>query len=178
MAGNNNLENYLNSWGAEVVRNAKINLQSGGKGGGELENSIKFKVTASRSRFKIQFLMADYGTFQDKGVKGAGGEIKSGDHKGTWGGRRYYTTWEGKRKDSNFKFGNGKSSGSIYKGIESFVQKKGLPKGMVHPIVKVLWIKGMHGISFYQKSLQLGMKTFNKGVIDSLVKDIKNSLKK
>ena len=138
--------------------------------------------------FKVQFYMADYGTFVDKGVKGAGGRIKSGEHKGSYGGRRHYITWEGKRKDSPYKFGSGRSSGSIYKGIGSFIRKKGLqPRseggqymttaGLKIAIVKVLWVKGIHGISFFQKSLMRGMKNFAENYGKALGEDILESIK-
>ena len=67
---------YLNDWGKTVVDRAKRNL--GNKRGGELEQSIQFKVNED---FSVQFRMVDYGEFQDKGVKGEGGEIKSGKHE-------------------------------------------------------------------------------------------------
>ena len=184
-----NVEKYLKSFGQEVVRNAKANLSSAGKGGGNLERSIDFKVKPYANGFVLQFLMADYGKFVDKGVKGAGGTIKSGEHKGTWGGRRWYKTWEGKRKDSPYKFGSGKSSGSIYKGIGSFIRKKGLqPRseggqfmttvGLKIAIVKVLWIKGIHGISFFQKPLGLQMENFGEEFLKALAQDIKDSISK
>jgi hypothetical protein len=179
-----NLERYLNSFGKEVVKNARKNLSKAGKGGGKLEQSIKFQVVTDTDGFKVQFYMADYGTFVDKGVKGAGGKIKSGKHKGTWGGRRHYITWQGKRKDSPYKFGSGKGKkNGIYKGIGSFIRKKGLqPRseggqfmttaGLKIAIVKVLWTKGIHGISFFQKSLMLGMKQFGKELLGNVKEDI------
>lgn len=183
-----NLQNYLNSWGAEVVNNAKRNLTSAGKGGGKLEKSINFEVTEWGDLLKVEFSMEDYGTFVDKGVKGAGGEIKSGKHKGKWGGRRWFINWKGKRKDSPYKFGSGKGSGSIYKGIGSFIRKKGLqPRseggqfmttvGLKIAIVKVLWTKGIHGISFFQKSLMLGMKNFSEEYGKALKQDIIENIK-
>ena len=165
-----NIENYLNSFGKEVVKNAKGNLQKGGKGGGKLEKSIKFKVVPDTNGFKVQFLMADYGTFQDKGVKGAGGTIKSGKHKGSWGGRRYYTTWQGKRKDSPYKFGSGRGTGSIGGQYMTTV-------GLKIAIVKVLWTKGIHGISFFQNSLMLGMKKFGKELLANVQEDIIDNIK-
>jgi len=167
---------YLNDWGQTVVDRAKKNL--GKKGGGKLEKSIKFKVNKD---FSVQFMMVDYGEFQDKGVKGEGGTIKKSiakpSNEGTWGGRRYYTTWEGKRKDSPYKFGSGKGKkDGIYKGIAAFVKKKGLPKEMVYPIVKVLWTKGFHGISFFQEALEFGMMKFSKGFGFNLKQDIEKSL--
>ena len=182
-----NVEKYLTSVGQEVINGAKSILRKKDKGGGNLEKSLDFEVVPIGDNFALRFYMADYGTFVDKGVKGAGGEIKSGIHKGKYGGRRYYTTWEGKRKDSPYKFGSGKSSGSIYKGIGSFIRKKGLqPRsqggqfmsttGLKIAIVKVLWTKGIHGISFFQKPFGEAWKTFEVGLAEALKKDIIDNL--
>lgn len=183
-----NVERYLNSFGAEVISGAKRNLTSSGKGGGNLEKSLDFKVVPYNNGFIVQFFMADYGVFVDKGVKGAGGEIKSGKHKGTYGGRRHYITWEGKRKDSPFKYGSGKGEGSIYKGIGSFIKKKGLqPRskggqymstvGLKIAIVKVLWTKGIHGISFFQKPLGEAWKESGEKLLEAIKKDIIDTIK-
>ena len=184
------IKRMLNSFGKEVVRKAKKNLSAAGKGGGNLEKSIDFNLIPEGDGFVVQFTMADYGTFVDKGVKGAGGTIKSGKHKGSYGGRRHYITWEGKRKDSPYKFGSGKGKkNGIYKGIGSFIRKKGLqPRseggqymttaGLKIAIVKVLWTKGIHGISFFQNSLMLGMKKFSKELGTALKGDIIDNLNK
>lgn len=184
-----NIKNYLKSWAEEVIKTAKKNLRSGGKGGGDLENSLDYTITEQGENLDISFFMNDYGTFVDKGVKGAGGEIKTGKHKGKYGGRRWFITHEGNRKDSPYQFGSGKSSGSIYKGIGSFIRKKGLQprseggqymttKGLKIAIVKVLWVKGIHGISFFQNSLMLGMKNFKtelgKIITEDFTTEIKN----
>lgn len=183
-----NIENYLKSFGKQVVKRAKKNLNSGGKGGGNLDKSIDFKIVEDESGVAVQFFMADYGTFQDKGVKGIGGEIKSGTHKGKWSGRRHYITWEGKRKDSPYKYGSGSGKkGGMSKGIGSFIKRKGLQprseggqfmttKGLKIAIMKVLWIKGIHGISFFQESLNYGLKNFGKDLLGSVKEDIINSL--
>ena len=55
----------------QVINESKQNLRKIGKGGGTLENSIEgteVKVTDRSLEFEIK--MADYGVFQDKGVKG------------------------------------------------------------------------------------------------------------
>ena len=183
-----NLKNYLDSFGAEVVENAKSNLKAKDKGGGKLEKSIDFKVVPEGNGFVVQFFMEDYGTFVDKGVKGAGGTIKSGKHKGSWGGRRHFVNWKGKRQDSPYKFGSGKGKkNGIYKGIGSFIRKKGLqPRseggqymttaGLKIAIVKVLWTKGIHGISFFQKSLMLGMKEYGEHLLGAVKEDILGTL--
>lgn len=184
-----NLQNYLNSWGQQVVNDAKQNLREGGKGGGNLEKSIDFNVVSDGDSFRVEFSMADYGTYQDKGVKGAGGTIKSGDNKGTWGGRRYYTTWEGKRLDSPYQYGSGKGKkNGIYKGIASFINKKNINRssvtgkfipatGIKMAIVRTIWVKGIHGISFFQKSMFNNLKTLPDELLVNIKKDIINSLK-
>lgn len=187
-----NIERYLNSFGDEVVRKAKINLSAAGKGGGNLEKSIKFKLVPEGNDFVVQFMMADYGTFVDKGVKGAGGTIKTSTvgNEGSWGGRRWYTTWEGKRKDSPYKYGTGTGKkGGLSKGIASFVSKKNINRssvtgkfitatGIKIAIVRTIWIKGIHGISFFQNSLMLGMKDFKKKLAAALKQDIIDAIKK
>jgi hypothetical protein len=180
-----NLERFLNSYGKEIVKRAKSNLKNAGKGGGKLEKSIKSKVVKVGDGFILKWEMADYGTFQDKGVKGKGGKIG----KKSIGGRRYYTTWEGKRKDSPYKFGSGRGKkGGLRKGIASFVRKKGLqprskggkymtPKGLIYLISRSIYIRGIHGVSFFQNSLMLGMKTFAKRYAAAIKKDIEDNLR-
>ena len=73
------------------------------------------------------------------------------------------------------------------KGIGSFIKRKGLQprseggqfmttKGLKIAIMKVLWIKGIHGISFFQESLNYGLKNFGKDLLGSVKEDIINSL--
>ena len=183
--GTKNLERFLDSYGKEVVKKAKKNLVAAGKGGGKLERSIKSKVVKFAKGFILKWEMADYGEFQDKGVKGKGGKIG----KKSIGGRRYYTTWEGKRKDSPYKFGSGRGKkGGLRKGIASFIRKKGLQprskggqymstKSLIFMFSRSVYIRGIHGISFFQNSLMRGMKTFAKRYADAIAKDIVDNLR-
>ena len=185
-----NIERYLNSFGKQVVRNAKKNLVSAGKGGGNLEKSIRFEVISDADGFEVQFSMANYGTFVDKGVKGAGGTIKSGDHKGSYGGRRYFVNWKGKRKDSPYKYGTGTGKkGGMSKGIGSFIKKKGLQprskggqymstKGLKILLARSIGRNGIQGISFFQKPLSLGLKQFGKELLGNVKQDIIDTLNK
>ena len=183
-----NVERFLDSFAKKVVQRAKSNLVAAGKGG-KLEKSIKSKVIKVRDNFVIRWTMANYGEFVDKGVKGKGGTIPNGKYKGNHGGRRHYQTWEGKRKDSPFKFGSGTGKkGGLRKGIASFVRKKGLqprskggkymsPKGLVYLISRSIYIRGIHGISFFQNSLRFGMKTFRADYGAAVRKDIEDNLR-
>jgi|TARA_R110000744_G_scaffold378850_1_gene495651 hypothetical protein len=153
----------LTSFAKDVVKMAKSNLSSK-KGATKLEGTIKYKLEEDKGRLVVSFLMADYGTFVDKGVKGSGGEIKTGKYKGNWGGRRYYQTWQGKRKDSPFAFGKSKGGG-LTKAIGKWTKKKGIKgrdektgrfitdKSLVMLISRNIYIRGLHGISFLQNSL-------------------------
>ena len=156
-----NIENYLKSVGKQFVKESRKILKSKGKGGGKLEKSIQAKVKKTSDGYSLQFFMEDYGTFVDKGVRGAGGKIPNGKYKGTWGGKRFYITWKGKKKQSPYKYGTGtgKKDG-LTKGIASWTRKKGLqprdngkyasPKGLNYVIRRNIWIRGIHGISFFQ----------------------------
>ena len=75
-----NIERYLNSFGKQVVNRAKGNLQKAKKGG-ELENSISFKVVSDADGFTVQFYMNSYGAFVDKGVSGAQKQRKFKDYE-------------------------------------------------------------------------------------------------
>jgi hypothetical protein len=185
MSETKNVERFLDSFGKKVVKRAKKNLVAAGKGGGKLEKSIKSKVVKFKKGFILQWTMADYGTFVDKGVKGKGGKIG----KKSIGGRRYYTTWEGKRKDSPYKFGSGTGKkGGLRKGIASFIRKKGLQprseggqfmstKSLIFMFSRSVYIRGIHGVSFFQNSLMLGMKTFRSDYAKAIKKDIEDNLR-
>ena len=148
----------LNSFAADVVKMAKSNLSSA-KGATKLEGTIKYKLQEGKDQLVVSFYMADYGTFVDKGVKGSGGEIKTGRHAGTWGGRRWYKTWQGKRLDSPYAFGKSKNGG-LTKAIGKWIPKKGISfegystKTLTMLISRNIYIKGIHGISFLQKALE------------------------
>lgn len=66
-----NFKKALEVFRDKVIEESKQNLRKAGKGGGNLENSIKggeVKVTDRSLQFEIE--MNPYGVFQDKGVKG------------------------------------------------------------------------------------------------------------
>tara|TARA_B100000700_G_C15049794_1_gene859714 strand:+ start:2897 stop:3469 length:573 start_codon:yes stop_codon:yes gene_type:complete len=181
------VERYFESLGREIVKRAKRNLKDK-KGETSLSRSIKFKLKEIRGSYELQFFMDAYGNFVDKGVRGAGGIIKSGENKGNWGGKRFYKTYKGKKRQSPYIFGSRKSrGGSIYKGIEDFIKKKGIKgrdkkgrfitnKSLMFAMTKVLWIKGIHGISFFQKALQFGVSTMPEDLGAAIKKDIIDNL--
>jgi hypothetical protein len=175
------IENYLNIVGGNVVQQARANLRKAGKGGGKLEKSIKAVVKPTDTGYVLQFMMEDYGTFVDKGVKGTGGTLKGK----SWSGRRWYIDYKGKRRDSPYKYGRGTGKkGGLTKGIASFVRKKNInkssisgkyisAKGIKIAIVKTIWTKGIHGISFFQKPLSMAIQAIEgSGMLDAIKQEI------
>ena len=67
----NQLNKALKDFGRYVVDQSKANLKKDKKGDGDLYNSISYKFRQETNAFLLEFLMEDYGTFQDQGVKGA-----------------------------------------------------------------------------------------------------------
>jgi len=186
------LEKYLNSFGKQVVNKAKGILQRTGKGGGNLEKSIRFKVTDSGDgkTQDISFYMESYGKYVDAGVSGAGGVIKSGKHKGSYSGQQTFKNYKDAVVPTPFRYGSGlgKRNG-IYKGIGSFIKKKGMqPRnekgqyqttvGLKIAIVKVLWTKGIKGVEFFQKPISLGLKEFKDKLLTEIKEDIIEEIRK
>lgn len=61
----------LNRFAKYVIQQSRTNLTKGGKSvSGDLYNSLGYDLNVSPNSFSLQFYMADYGEFQDKGVSG------------------------------------------------------------------------------------------------------------
>jgi len=181
-------QRYLKSWGRDVVQEAKERLIAAGKGGGDLENSLTSRVLNEGESYVVEFSMADYGTFVDKGVRGAGGKIKTGEHKGDHSGIRKYVDYNGDSLISPYRFGSGKGKkGGMETGIRSFIRKNNInrssvtgrfipAKSITIAIMRVLWIKGIKGVSFFQDSLMLGLSEFRLDVAPEIKEDVIDTL--
>tara|TARA_R100000908_G_C3742852_1_gene138913 strand:- start:590 stop:1132 length:543 start_codon:yes stop_codon:yes gene_type:complete len=170
------LERYLNSFGKQVVRQAKDNLTSAGKEGA-LQKSISFFITAQKGLITIKFKMASYGKFVDKGVSGTEKE-------------RSFKDYKGKTLKSPFRYKKSKGhSQPPTKALDKWIVKKGIAprdekgkfisrKSIKFLIARSIGKKGIQGISFFQNPLMLGMKQFNGKFGASLKESIIDSLKK
>ena len=171
------LERYLNSFGKQVVKQAKGNLASAGKEGA-LEKSISFFITAQKGLITIKFKMAAYGKFVDKGVSGTKKE-------------RSFKDYKGKTLVSPFRFGTGSSKagkGGMSGIMTKWVKKKSFQwrdkkgrfmshKSMGYIIARSKYSKGIQGISFFQKPLMLGMKEFSSNFGTEIKESIIDGLK-
>ena len=167
-----NLQNYLNSFGKQVVNRAKGNLQKAKGGGTNLENSIKFEVVTTNDGFSVQFFMDSYGTFVDIGV--------SGNKQ-----QRKYKDYLNKTISSPYKYTTKQPPPSI---LSKWISKKGI-KGrdkksgrfisnmsLAFIIGRAIKRDGIQGISFFQKPLGLGLKQFGKDMLGVIKEDIINGL--
>ena len=142
-----NIERYLNSFGKQVVNRAKGGLQKAKGGGSALEQSISFKVVTDADGFSVQFYMADYGTFVDKGVSGTKVSQSFKDYKN-------------QIKTSPYKYTTKQPPAGI---LAKWIKKKGI-KGrdkksgrfishlsLAYIIGRKIKRDGIKGLSFFQK---------------------------
>ena len=167
-----NLERYLNSFGKQIVKQAVANLSAADKKGA-LANSIDFFVIKKGKSLTIRFKMAKYGQFVDKGVSGT-------DKK------RSYKDFKGKTIKSPYKYTTKQPPSRV---LDKWIVKKGIAprdakgrfmsrKSISFLIARSIKKKGIQGISFFQKPLMLGMKTYNQKFSAALQQDILDNLRK
>jgi len=130
MAEFENIQDLLNDFRSNVIREAKRNLTSQNTSG-RLSKSLKSYVKESKNSIQISFEMDEYGFYQDEGVKGANPNAlpkpgaKSKDGKKTLKGSKNY----GKQKapNSQYRFGSGKGKkGGLTKALDKWIVRKGI----------------------------------------------------
>ena len=174
---------YLESFGKYIVKQARTILTKKGKNvTKKLYNSLDFKVVETLFGYEVNFYSADYGVFVDKGV--------SGTKK-----KQDYTNPYGESKSSPFRFGTGSSLVSKAKGgmsgiMSKWVKKKGFQwrdkqtgkfmsyKSMGYLIARSIYSKGIKGVAFYQRPLQLALPKFGVELASALAGDLRLEIKK
>jgi hypothetical protein len=167
-----NIERYLNSFGKYVVKQSRTNLTKGKKNvSKELYNSISFKVITDTNGFSVQFYMANYGTFIDKGVSGTKEQ-------------RSYKDYTGKTETSPYKYTTKQPPSKL---LDKWIVKKGIAprdkqgrfisrKSISFLIARSIKIKGIKSTSFFQRPMELALKDFSIDLLGSIKKDIINGL--
>jgi len=167
-----NIENYLNSFGKQVVNRAKSNLGRAKGGSTKLATTIKFEVKPDADGFVVKFYMADYGTFLDKGV--------SGNKK-----KQSFKNYENQTESSPYSYRTKQPPPGI---LAKWIKKKGI-KGrdkktgrfisnlsLAFLIGRKIKRDGIKSLSFFQKPLGLGMKQFGKDLLGAITTDITDQL--
>ena len=114
------LNKIFNDFGKYMVSQSKSNLTRKKKGGGPLYDSLSYKVDDTQEgKVIFDFIMQDYGEFQDQGVKGANPSNLSPNAQKT--GQQ--------APNSSYKFGSGNYSGTWNKfvaGLAAWAQIKNI----------------------------------------------------
>ncbi len=174
-----NVNDVLKRFRDYVIQQSRSNLSKGGKNvSKELYNSIKGEIVTEENYSIVGFSMADYGAYQDKGVRGLSSSSKA--------------------PNSPFRFGSGKGKkGGLTKSILKWVQVKRFQfrdkksgKLMSYQqtgylISRSIFHKGIKPSLFFTKPFEAGykkyidtdlMKAFGQDVetmVDYNLKDIK-----
>ena len=107
----------LEKFGEAVIDSAKVNLKKNDMGGGNLFNSLKSKLTPEQNAFLLDFLMEDYGMFQDAGVWGTKPSLATSYKYKRQGGKRVKAgvKYKGRQK--------GRATNSIFTGATGIKNK-------------------------------------------------------
>ena len=173
------VDNVIKKFRDYVIQQSRSNLTKGGKNvSKKLYNSLKGEIVTENGFSIVGFSMDDYGSFQDKGVKGK--------------------TSSAKAPNSPFKFGSGTGpKGGLTKGIDKWVRLKGFQfrdktsgkfmsyQATAFLITRSIFHKGIKPSLFFTKPFEAGykkyidvdlMKAFGQDVetmVDYNLKDIK-----
>jgi hypothetical protein len=175
-----NLERMLNSFGRQVMREAKLSLASSkdalGKPRGDtaLGNSIRFEVNADDQGFTTKFFMEDYGTYLDKGVSGNKKSVSYINYNDNEQPSPYKYTTKGPPIDILSKW-------IKKKGIKGHGVKRGRSKntgqfisGFAYLISKKIKREGIKSLSFFQIPLGIGLRQVKDQMLKELKVDIQN----
>ena len=178
-----NVDEILLSFAQYVVDASKENLKNdvnkygSNKAGGDLDNSLSYTFDKSQNMFLLDFLMEDYGTFVDKGVKG-----------------KTSTYPETKASLSQFQYGSGTGQkGGLTKALYNPETKKGWLKkkkfqwrtkdgrfmsyeSMSYLIARSIYNKGLKANLFFTTPFELGLQNLPKQLTDAFSLDIENAI--
>ena len=166
-----NVDEVLNAYAEYVVDSAKKNLVDERKSLGDLYKSVSYKYEKSQDFFLLDFLMEDYGTFVDKGVRG-----------------KTSTYPETKAALSQFQYGSGNfPKGGLTEGINEWMKKKRFQwrtkdgrfmsyESMSYIIARSIYNKGLKANLFFTTPFELGLKNLPKQLTDAFKLDIENAI--
>lgn len=139
-----------------VVQQAKSNLTRQKRNtSGDLYNSINYNIFYSNNKFSLSFKMADYGEFQDKGVKGA---------KSTYASAA----------DSPYKYTNKMPPASAFsqwvvkKGLDGVRNEKGQfvkRKSLQFAIARSIYNKGIPATKFFSTPFGIAFKRLPPDIV-------------
>lgn len=160
------LKETFDTFGQYVVQQARTNLTKKKKNVSKtLYESIKYELKESGTggSFSFNFLMEDYGEFQDKGVSG----IK----------KKYNTPYSYKSK---MPPRGPLDKWAVRKGLQGVRDEKGRfisRKSLVYLIQRKLYYKGIEPSYFFTRAFQLGFKKLPADVRKAFKLDVQEFMK-
>jgi hypothetical protein len=166
-----NVDEIVTKYAKYVVQQSKSNLTKDKKGGGNLYNSVSYKIEKSQDDFLLDFLMEDYGAFVDIGVKG-----------------KTSTYPETSAALSKFQYGSGTGTkGGLTKGINAWLKKKRFQfrdkqgrfmsyESMTYLISRSIYNKGLKANLFFTKPFEAGLKRLPDDLIKGFALDIEDAI--
>jgi hypothetical protein len=160
MARKELLDSVLTKFAKFVIQQSRTNLTKGKHNFDKtLYNSLSYNLSVGENSFSLSFDMEDYGEFQDKGVKGAGGTRKTTsafnrrNNKGK--------IWKQKAPDSPFQFKNKKPPISAFK---QWAESKGLNPYAVRESV---FRQGIPATKFFSTPFRLGFNKLPSEIVEA-----------
>jgi hypothetical protein len=177
-----NVTEELNKFAKYVVSQSRANLTRSKKNASkQLYNSIEYKVKESKNSFQLEFLMEDYGIFQDKGVKGKDPSKVSPNARIT--GQQ--------APNSPYKFGSGKTGNwkQFVASIEKWAKKrnvrfrdekgrfkKGSYKSLAYVIAGNIYNRGIKPSMFFTKPFEKAFKNLDEDLVNAFRLDMEKLL--
>jgi len=170
-----NLTAAVNKYAKYVIQQSKTNLTKKDNKGGKLYESLSYKIEETSEDLLIEFMMEQYGVYQDKGVKGTDSNYI-----------------ENKNSPFSYKSKGGKQGLKGMpppKAFDKWTIKKGLAprdkKGRFLPrktldfiIARSIFKKGIRATGFFSKPLNAGIKKYQQEFNQALGKDFDENQKK
>lgn len=159
----------LDDFGAYVIKQSRANLTRKNKNvTRSLYESLKYQAKASKNSIQVDFLMADYGKFQDQGVKGAKSSARA--------------------PKSPFKFGSGSGKkGGLTKGVKRWVRKRGIKfvsngrkltfDATARLITRSIYNKGLKATEFFSRPFNAAYEKLPNDLAEAYGLDVESFIK-
>lgn len=180
-------KNAIEKYAKYVIQQSRSNLTKARKGGGQLDKSLGFELKQNRgskgkfeSGYNVEFFMEDYGIYQDLGVKGIGGQRKTGKNKGV--------AFENKGKGGKFQFRKGVPNRSMIKSLNTWIKRKGIKgrnektgrfitnQSLSFAIAKSVFHTGIKRSLFFTKPFEAGITKYDNDIANAYGDDILKEL--
>ena len=162
----------LSKFAKYVVQQSKSNLTKDDKGGGPLYKSIAYDLDEEQNAFLLNFLMENYGPFQDLGVKGSNPNlVKNGKQKAPSSPYRYRSKmppvkplmeWA-KMKKIRFRDSQGRYKRGNYKSLGFWLQKR-------------IFAQGLKPSMFFTKPFNKAFSQLPDNLVNAFALDVEKSI--